>query len=392
MLCPRRTFRKSGTIGTTHFHKESKLGNYIRYVRMFRCLFGTENHCTDAEYDIPTSDCLATTGTSMFMESKKYIGPRLPPRTTVQGHGRNKEIVVIHIEQSDEFRGVFPKSCNDSLLEFDSRHVTRADLPFATIGVFHTHPSISHGAARDDIQTEIMPLVTLYKCDAITGDANKSANTYSKLQQAYNPANGLMNILMKAYQRLWNETENLPLVDRMEYAMETSCTLKSIVRHHLYMKTGSGFDRTFPDVMMTFVFGWGKTNIQQDFRKEEMDAMKDDQLETMRNDPTTAIFGHFRLSGLIRGTLQMFMNGPQDSDSHSPMMVYIRSRSATKQRNFERSKEYFKKKQPWTQQEYKEYNKQQWGNQKQWKDYGDSTWHDYGEYGSQSDSSYRWNR
>ena len=167
---------------------------------MFRCFFGTENHCTDAEYDIPTSDCLATTGTSMFMEPKKYIGPRLPPRTTVQGHGRNMEIVVIHIEQSDEFRDVFPRSSNDSLLEFDSRHVTRADLPFATIGVFHIHPSISHGAARDDFQTEIMPLVTLYECDAITGDANKSANTYSKLQQVYNPANGLMNILMKAYQ------------------------------------------------------------------------------------------------------------------------------------------------------------------------------------------------
>ena len=83
----------------------------------------------------------------------------------------------------------------------------------------------------------------------------------------------------------------------MEYAMETSCALKSIVRHHLYMKTGSGFDRTFPHFMMTFVFGRGKTNIQQDFRKEEMDAMKDDQLDTMRNDPTT-------VSGLIRGTFQ----------------------------------------------------------------------------------------
>ena len=290
-------------------HISTKSQNWGTTFGMFRCFFGTENHCTDAEYDIPTSDCLAATGTSMFRESKKYIGPRLQPRTTVQGHGRNKEIVVIHIEQSDEFRGVFPKSSNDSLLEFDSRHVTRAGLPFATIGVFHIHPSISHGAAWDDFQTEIMPLVTLYKCGAITGDANKSANTYSKLQQVYNPANGLMNILMKAYQRLWNETENLPLVDRMEYAMETSCTLKSIVRHHLHMKTGSGFDRTFPDVMMTFVFGWGK--IQQDFRKEEMDAMKYDQLETMRNDPTTAIFD-YQVSSAERFkhvNNEVFMNG-----------------------------------------------------------------------------------
>ena len=85
---------------------------------MFRCFFGTEEKCTDPEYDIPTSDCLATTGPSMFTESKKYIGPRLPPRTAVQGHGRNKDIVVLHIEQSDECRGMLPKSSNKSLLEF----------------------------------------------------------------------------------------------------------------------------------------------------------------------------------------------------------------------------------------------------------------------------------
>ena len=187
---------------------------------MFRCFFGAKESCTDPEYDIPTSDCLATTEPSMFTESKKYIRPRFPPRTTVQGHGRSKEIVVLHIEQSDEYRGMLPKSSNKSLLEFDSRHVTRADLPFATIGVFHIHPSISHGAAREDLQNEILPLVTLYQCDAISGDANKSANTYSRLQHVFNPAKGLMNILMKEYQRLWNETENLPLVDRMEYAME----------------------------------------------------------------------------------------------------------------------------------------------------------------------------
>ena len=39
----------------------------------------------------------------------------------------------------------------------------------------------------------------------------KSAITYSKLQHVFNPANGLVNILMRAYQRLWNETKDLPL-------------------------------------------------------------------------------------------------------------------------------------------------------------------------------------
>ena len=288
---------------------------------------------------------------------------------------------------------MLPKSTNKPLLEFDNRHVTRADLPFATIGVFHIHPSISHGAAREDLQNQIMSLVTLYRCDAITGDANKSANTYSKLQHVFNPANGPVNILVKAYQRWWNETKNLRLVDRMEYAMETSCALKSIVRHHLYMKCGSGYDRTFPDVMMTFVFGWGKTNLQQAFRNEEMNAMDDEQLEAMRNDPTKAIFD-YQVSSAERFkhvNNDMFMNGSQDSDSRSPLMVYIRSKSATRQCNFERSKEYLKKKQSWTPHEYKDYNKQ-WGYQKQWKDYGDSTWNDYADYGSQSDSSRRWYR
>ena len=131
----------------------------------------------------------------------------------------------------------------------------------------------------------------------------------------------------------------------------------------------------FADLLMTVVFGWGKTNIQQEFRNEEMNALKADQLDTMRNDPTTAIFDH-QVSSAERFKHvdnEMFMNGSQGSDSHSPLMVYIRSRSAAKQRNYERSKEHFKKKQSWTEQEYKEYNKQQWGNQKQWKGYVDGT-------------------
>ena len=57
-------------------------------------------------------------------------------------------------------------------------------------------------------------------------------------------------------------------------------------------------------------------------------------------------------------------------------MVYIRSKSATRQRSSERYQEYIKKKQAWTLQEYKDYNKQ-WGHQKQWKDYSNSTWNDY---------------
>ena len=142
---------------------------------------------------------------------------------------------------------------------------------------------------------------------------------------------------------------------------------------------------------MTIVFGWGKTNIQQDFRKVEMNGMDDEQLEFMRNHPTKAIFD-YQVSSAERYkhvNNEMFMNGSQDSDSHRPLMVYIRSMSATSKRSSERYQDYVKKKQSsWTTQDY---NKQ-WGHQKQWKDYSTSTWNDYGDHGSQSDSSRRWYR
>ena len=230
------------------------------------------------DYDTPTSGCLAPTRTSMYNNKEKYVGQRLPPRTAVQWRGKNCEIVVIHIEQNNEIRGALPKSTKDPLLSYDTRHVTRADLPFATIGVFHIHPNISHGAAREDMQTGIMPLVTECQSDTMTGDANKSANTLSKLQSVYNPENGLMYYIMEKFKRTWNETQDMPLADQMDFSMSTSCTIKSIVRHHLHTKTGSGYDRTCPDCVMTFVFSWswGKTNIQQEFRHSEIaNSIKD---------------------------------------------------------------------------------------------------------------------
>ena len=52
----------------------------------------------------------------------------------------------------------------------DHRRATRAELPYVTVRVFHVHPSISYGAAKGDFQQSIMPPVTEYMCDAITGE------------------------------------------------------------------------------------------------------------------------------------------------------------------------------------------------------------------------------
>ena len=88
---------------------------------------------------------------------------------------------------------------------------------------------------------------------------------------------------------------------------------------------------------MTFVFGWGKTNIQQAFRKDEMNGMDDEQLVLMRNHPTKAIFDYQSSAERLKHVNNdKFMNGSQDSDSHSPLMVYIRSKSATSKHSAER--------------------------------------------------------
>ena len=152
-------------------------------------------------------------------------------------------------------------------------------------------PNITHGAAGEDLQNGILPLVTTYKCDATTGDANNSANTYCRLQWVYNPAYGLINHIMQIYQDTWNTTRGMPIEERMDYAMATSYSMKAIVRHHLYMKTGSGCDRTFPDCVLTFAFARGKIDIQ----KSEIESMTDEEKTTSYAGQGLA--NHFRLPG-----------------------------------------------------------------------------------------------
>ena len=91
---------------------------------MFRYFFGTEIDCIDPEYGTPTFDCLATTGPHMSKENlKHYVGERLPPRTSIQTYGHNKEIAVIQIDQSNEFRRELPRPTETPNTDYDSRHI-----------------------------------------------------------------------------------------------------------------------------------------------------------------------------------------------------------------------------------------------------------------------------
>ena len=93
--------------------------------------------------------------------------------------------------------------------------------------------------------------------------------------------------------------------------------MKSIVHHHLYMKTGCGYDRTFPDCMMTFAFGWGKRHPAR--VPSETGNLTEAQLTSMQDDFEKAI-ADYQVSSNERIkhiTNEMLMLGHCDSDSHS---------------------------------------------------------------------------
>ena len=174
----------------------------------------------------------------------------------------------------------------------DSKHGLRQSthFPSRTSICYHcvlSQPSEHHPwSSKRGFQNGIMPLVTMYQCDAITGDARKSANT----------------------------TRGMPIEERMDN------TMKAIVRRHLDMKTVSGCDRTFPDCMMTFVFGWGKTDIENRFRRSEYESMTEEERRKMQ-DETTLIISDYQVTSAERFkriTNEVFRNGPCDADSHKP--------------------------------------------------------------------------
>ena len=134
----------------------------------------------------------------------------------------------------------------------DHRHVARAGLPFATIGVFHVHPSLSHRSVEKDFQEHILLLTKEFQRDAIAGDGNQSVNSLSKYQQVYRPDNGPLYHAIKLFQQTWNDTTALPPVGRL---------VQSIIRH---AKKGCDDDRTFPDCRVAFVFGCGKHSGNRD--------------------------------------------------------------------------------------------------------------------------------
>ena len=85
---------------------------------------------------------------------------------------------------------------------------------------------------------------------------------------------------------------------------------------------------------------------------------------------------------------EMLMLGQCDSDSHTPLLVYVRSLSAGQERKLSRKKEFLQNKKKEKEIAWKSWDQSY---KQGWKRSGYQGWEDYGGgYGSQSDSSYRW--
>ena len=197
---------------------------------------------------------------------------------------------------------------------------------------------------------------------------------------------------MKNYQKHWNGGCN-QIEDRLDVSMTSSCSIKSMARHHIHTRTGSGFDRTFPDCMMTFVFGWGRTDIQRKYRSMDIEKMDDEQFNAAKLDPEAAV-SDYEVTSAERSkhfTNEMLMVGQNDQESHIPLLVYIRSSAATRERNTQRRYDFVQNKKREEKEQKKEARWSSWGQsgQQGWKDYSHGHWQNY-DYGSQSDSSYNW--
>ena len=190
----------------------------------------------------------------MFIDQQKYIGRRLPPRTKAQGHGKC----------AAPFRN--PRKLRP---HFDSRHVTRADLPFATIGVFHVHPNITRDAAREDFPNQ----------ESCPSSPSTNATRVQVMRISPPMRTGSFNMSTILTKVSSTTSRNI----RRHGTRHRKCPLRTdwVTK---YMKTGSGYDRTFPDCMIPFVFGWGKTDIQQGFRKSEIGNWTEAQLTSMQDD------------------------------------------------------------------------------------------------------------
>ena len=137
----------------------------------------------------------------------------------------------------------------------------------------------------------------------LIGDGRKFANTYTRHQLVYRPDHGLLSYMIKQYQMTWNDTVGFPMEDRLGCTINSTCTA------------------------------------QQQFRKNELEV----RISWSKTDSDTlSMITDYKVTSDIRTTIQA--NGSCDSESHSPLMTCIKSRIEDRERNYQKSKEYYRKK------------------------------------------------
>ena len=290
---------------------------------MFRCFFGLEEGCTDPDYDTPTSAAwhppehpCSSTRRSMLDRDCHHAQPF---------NGMARTVRLSSSTSSRTMRSVEHFQNPLRILFYPTTPAVSPEL------IFHLPPSECSISIRTSAMVQQKKTYRKVSCAR-----------YGVQVIRYNPESGLMNYITEKFKNLWNETQDMPLAERMDFTMSTSCTIKPIARHHLHMKEGSGDDRTLPDCMMTFVFSWGKTDIQQEFRRSEIAKLDQATMDSMIEDVDKVISDYLVTSA--KRNNEMLMLGPCDSDSHTPLLVYVRSLAADQERNLHRKKDYIQNK------------------------------------------------
>ena len=122
----------------------------------------------------------------------------------------------------------------------------------------------------------------------------------------------------------------------------------------------------------------------------EIAKLDQDTMDSMIED-VDKVISDYKVASAVRYKRinnEMLMLGPCDSDSHTPLLVYVRSLAADQERNLHRKKEYIQNKKKEKETAWKPWDQSY---QQGWKSSGYQGWEDYfGGHASQSDSSYRW--
>ena len=210
--------------------------------------------------------------------------------------------------------------------EYNRTYVSRAGLPFLTVGVYHYESN-----ATKSYQAVIKNMIRFvnrglkHGVDVITGDANSASNKINKSQEVQHPQISAINMAMEAIVTCFNQSQSHPL-DYLRVSTEVSASKRSIIEAALKHGTSQGIEHDgyfgLLDALVTNIFHWGKTDHMRDCRERHIS----DDFQIDENQPLGNIYPDYKVSSGERYKLlsnEQLMVGSNDTDWHHPLLVNL---------------------------------------------------------------------